>query len=424
MSVYLGLGANLGDRRVQLRHAIDLLRHYGVVIRRISPVVESPALLPKDAPSAWNLPYLNLVLDCEVAVSPQQLRQVITRIEQAMGRDTSSRWSPRPIDIDILLWDSECIATAELTIPHPGLCQRSFVLTPLMALEPRLRIPGLGSRTVLDYARDLPHSMPLWMGIVNITPDSFSDGGQFTAWETIAEHVNTMVEAGAQWIDIGAESTRPGAIPLTPEQEWARLAPILTRLLEAYRHDVLRPWFSVDTYHPEVARQALDLGVDIINDVSGLTSPAMCELARSSTAHWIAMHHLSIPASKTVVLPPDCDPVATVEHWLLAQLERWDKAGLNLGRISFDPGIGFGKDALQSLTLLRNISRLRQHGLRVMVGHSRKSFLQGFTATDQASRDLATLGVSLQLCTQGVDILRVHNIPLHLGAYRGWVHLV
>ncbi len=423
MSVYLGLGSNLGDRRDHLRRALQQLGESGVVLRRVSPVVESPALLPPDAPSDWNRPYLNLVVECEVGASPEQLRGWIKRIEQQMGRDNGSRWSPRPIDIDILLWGTERIATAELTIPHPDLTRRSFVLTPLLALEPRLTVPGLGERTVLDYSQALNHAIPLWMGIVNITPDSFSDGGEFTSWERIAPHVDAVVQAGAQLIDIGAESTRPGATPLSAAQEWTRLEPVLVRLLERYRYDPLRPWLSVDTYHPEVARQALDLGVDVINDVSGLTSPAMRELAQSSAAQWVAMHHVSIPASKTQTLPADCDPVATVEQWLVQHLEDWDKAGLNLGRIIFDPGIGFGKDALQSLQLLRHIGRLRQHGLRVLVGHSRKSFMHSFAAADKTARDLTTVGASLKLCAQGVDILRVHNIPMHLTAYRGWAHL-
>jgi 2-amino-4-hydroxy-6-hydroxymethyldihydropteridine diphosphokinase/dihydropteroate synthase len=424
MSVYLGLGSNLGDRRDHLRRALQQLREHGVVLRRIAPVVESPALLPQGAPSEWNRPYLNLAVECELAASPEQLRGWIQRIENQMGRDNRSRWSPRPIDIDILLWGQERIATSKLTIPHPELTRRSFVLTPLLALEPRLTVPGWGERTLLDYSRALNHSIPLWMGVVNITPDSFSDGGQFTSWDRIAPHVHRAVEAGAQLIDIGAESTRPGATPLNAAQEWTRLEPVLVRLLERYRHDPLRPWLSVDTYHPEVARKALDLGVDVINDVSGLTSPAMCELAQSSAAQWVAMHHLGIPASKAHTLPADCDPVATVEHWLLQRLEDWDKAGLNLGRIIFDPGIGFGKDALQSLQLLRHIGRLRQHGLRVLVGHSRKSFMQHFAAADNAARDLTTVGASLNLCAQGVDILRVHEIPLHIDAYRGWAHIV
>ena len=199
---------------------------------------------------------------------------------------------------------------------------------------------------------------------------------------------------------------------------------MLERLLAKYQPQLLRPLLSVDTYHPEVARKALELGVDIINDVSGLSSPAMRELACSSDKDWIAMHYVSIPASKDKTLPPDCDPVDVVEAWLLQQLESWDKAGLNLSRIIFDPGIGFGKDGLQSLKLLQQAARFRRHGVRVLMGHSRKSFMKNFSALDVTDKDLTTLGASLNLCAQGVDIIRVHNIPMHTSAYRGWAHLV
>ena len=136
------------------------------------------------------------------------------------------------------------------------------------------------------------------------------------------------------------------------------------------------------------------------------------------------MHHVSIPASKDKTLLADCDPVETVDNWLLEQLESWDKTGLNLSKIIFDPGIGFGKDGLQSQKLLQQIARFRRHGLRVLVGHSRKSFMKNFSALDIADKDLTTVGASLNLCAQGVDIIRVHNIPMHISAYRGWSHLV
>ncbi|MCB1717332.1 MAG: dihydropteroate synthase, partial [Candidatus Competibacteraceae bacterium] len=388
MQIYLGLGSNLGDRREHLRQAIQLLEEKGLHRRRVSPVVESPALLPEGAPADWNLPYLNLVLEAEVSCQPEQMRNWIADIQKQMGRSNKSRWAPRPMDIDILLWGETCIDNAVLTIPHAGMQQRGFVLTPLLALEPRLQVPGLGDKTILDWSRELAHHIPLWMGILNLTPDSFSDGGQFTAWTQIEPHVDAMVAAGAQIIDIGAESTRPGATPISDEQEWSRLAPVLERLLAKYQPQLLRPLLSVDTYHPEVARKALELGVDIINDVSGLSSPAMRELACSSDKDWIAMHYVSIPASKDKTLPPDCDPVDVVEAWLLQQLESWDKAGLNLSRIIFDPGIGFGKDGLQSLKLLQQAARFRRHGVRVLMGHSRKSFMKNFSALDVTDKDL------------------------------------
>ncbi|MFO7902734.1 MAG: dihydropteroate synthase [Pirellulaceae bacterium] len=259
------------------------------------------------------------------------------------------------------------------------------------------------------------------MGIVNVTPDSFSDGGAYISADQIMARVESLDVAGAQIVDLGAESTRPGARPLTAKEEWSRLDPVLPVLLERYRMDPLRPRFSLDTYHPEVARRGLELGIDIINDVSGLSSPAMLDLARASDADFVAMHHLSVPASTSMRLPRDIDPIAMVESWLLQKLETWDRSGLDLDRILFDPGVGFGKTSLQSLALIQHAARFRRHGLRVLVGHSRKSFMRTLANQNPADRDGATLGASLHLCTQGVDVIRVHNVELHTTTYRGWM---
>ena len=425
MRVYLGLGSNLGDRRNHLSRAIDALEGHGLAVSRVSPVVESPALLPDSAPSEWNLPYLNLVLECEARCSPEQLRLRIDEIQRAFGRHGESHWSPRPIDVDILLWGRECIETDRLTIPHRDLTCRSFVLAPLVALQPRLTIPGQGRRTVLDCSVALDRHIPLWMGIVNVTPDSFSDGGRFLDWARVEPHVAAMMEAGVHILDVGGESTRPGAAPVDPATEWSRVGPVLERLIERSAGRRLRPLLSLDTRHAEVAEKGLDLGVDVINDVGGLTSPAMVALARESGKDWVAMHHVTVPADPRATLPADRDPYEGVERWLLAQMEAWDAKGLDLGRVIFDPGIGFGKNRLQSLRLLRRAGEFRRHGLRVLVGHSRKSFMKSFSGEDGTGNgnDLVTLGASLNLCAQGVDVIRVHDVPLHASAYRGWSHL-
>ena len=422
MQTYLGLGSNIGDRRENLRRGIAALEDDGVSVRRVSPVVESPALLPPDAPADWNLPFLNIVLDALTPDEPQALRQKIKTIEQALGRREGNRWAPRALDIDILLWGDQSIETEVLTIPHRDVHRRSFVLTPLVALAPRLRLPGRPEETVLDWSRSLGDHIPLWMGIINVTPDSFSDGGSFMAWDTVRPQLEAMLEAGVNIVDVGAESTRPGAVPIAADAEWRRLEPILAPLQERLSGDPLRPLVSVDTYHPETARLALEREVDIINDVSGLTNPAMIDLARSSGADWVAMHSLGVPVDKRRTLPAGESACAAVEAWLEERLDQWDKAGLNLDRIIFDPGIGFGKDALQSLELLRSAGKFRRLGLRVLVGHSRKSFFGNLTGASSANRDLATVGASLALCEQGVDILRVHDVPLHAEAYRGWSH--
>jgi dihydropteroate synthase len=232
-----------------------------------------------------------------------------------------------------------------------------------------------------------------------------------------------MLAAGAQLVDLGAESTRPGATPLAWDEEWARLEQPLERLVAKHGGARLRPLFSVDTYHPETARRALAAGADVVNDVSGLTQPAMLELAAESGKDWVAMHHVSVPADPKRVLPPDQDPGEAVERWLVERLRDWERAGLDLERIVFDPGIGFGKNPLQSLKLMRHLRRFERYGLRCLVGHSRKSFMQAVAGADRAERDLFTVGASLALCAQGVEIVRVHDVRAHVAAYRGWSHL-
>lgn len=422
MQTYLGLGSNIGDRRESLRRGIAELEKSGVAVRRVSPVVESPALLPPDAPSDWNLPFLNIVLDAQTQDEPQALREKIKTIEQSLGRQVGNRWAPRELDIDILLWGDEQFETETLTIPHRDVHKRAFVLTPLVALAPRLRLPGRPDKTVLDWAQSLDEHIPLWMGIINITPDSFSDGGAFMTWASVEPQVEAMLDAGVNIVDLGAESTRPGAVPVNAEEEWRRLEPVLAPLQEKVSGDPLRPLISVDTYHPETARLALERGVDIINDVTGLTNPAMIELATSGGADWVAMHSLSVPVEKSRTLPAGESARAAVEAWLVERLDNWTRAGVDLNRIIFDPGVGFGKDALQSLELLRSAGRFRRLGLRVLVGHSRKSFFGNVTRATAGDRDVATVGASLALCERGIDILRVHNVPMHVEAYRGWSH--
>ncbi len=423
MQIYLGLGSNLGDRRANISRALEALRlGDGPAVGRVSPVVESPAMLPDDAPADWNRPYLNVVAECEAQGSAEELLARLKRIELDLGRGEHARWAPRTIDLDILLWGDERIATERLTVPHPGITERAFVLTPLASLAPLATIPGRGTKTVLEWSRAPGLHIPLWMGIVNVTPDSFSDGGRFETLPAADAHVDALVEAGASFIDVGAESTRPGATPLDADAEWERLERVLGPLIDKHALAPLRPRFSLDTYHAATARRALALGVDVINDVGGLTSPEMLELAATSDRDWIAMHNLGLPADRARTLPADRDPVAEVERWLERRLDEWQRAGLDLGRILFDPGIGFGKNPLQSLRLLRGIERFERYGLRILVGHSRKSFMHGLTA-NTADRDLFTIGASLRLCSRNVEVLRVHDVAANVAAYRGWAHL-
>ena len=421
--VYLGLGSNLGDRTKNLQRAIGALIESGVAVCRYSPAIETPALLPDDAPWEWNKPFLNLAVECDLSCSPQQLLDTIHDIQNKLGRNNSKRWSPRPIDIDILLWGNEIIQTETLTIPHRDLHLRHFVLTPLIALAPELTIPGRGDKTLLQWSHELPHHIPLWMGIINVTPDSFSDGGKHHHIDDALNAIENMTDAGCNILDLGAESTRPGADTIGAAAEWDRLEPVLDGIHQRYQADSLRPKISIDTRNPSVAEKALSLGADFINDVGGLTDPAMIALAADSSCDWIAMHSLSVPADSTVIMDTSEDPVSGLQSWLQTQSEIWLKAGIDRNRIIFDPGIGFGKNPLQSLKILQRMDAFKQSGYRLLAGHSRKSFMKSFAGSDIHERDMVTIGSSMQLCQQGVDIIRVHNIVDHISAYRGWSHL-
>src|SRR5690606_19494100 len=139
---------------------------------------------------------------------------------------------------------------------------------------------------------------------------------------------------------------------------------------------------------------------------------------------WVAMHNLGVPADRAVTIATDRDPVAAVAEWLETRLREWQRAGLDLERIVFDPGIGFGKNPLQSLRLLRSVGAFQPYGLRCLVGHSRKSFMQAFAGADNATRDLVTVGASLAIASRGVEILRVHDVNAHANAYLGAAHVV
>jgi dihydropteroate synthase len=251
------------------------------------------------------------------------------------------------------------------------------------------------------------------VGIINLTPDSFSDGGKFADTGAVLAAISRMIGQGARVIDIGAESTRPGALPVSPGEEWRRLESVLTALNGIRQPGVV---FSLDTRHAENATKALELGMDWINDVTGFISPLMINAVKASPCALVMMHSLGVPANQAITLPQNADVIDTVNRWAKDRIQALEAQGIDRNRIIFDPGIGFGKTPAQSLTLIRNIKDCMTLGVRVLVGHSRKSFLAGFAA----DRDDATLAASLYLAEQGVDYLRVHDVVRHAQMLNVW----
>jgi dihydropteroate synthase len=252
---------------------------------------------------------------------------------------------------------------------------------------------------------------PTLIGILNLTPDSFSDGERVADVAQAVEQAESLVQNGAGVVDVGAESTRPRGTPLSPAEEWARLRETLPAVLAAIH--ARGALVSLDTRHAETAARAVALGVDWINDVTGFTDPAMVAAVRHTHTKLVVMHSLGVPVDPTLTLPPDCDPIAETSHWLLQQAARLESHGIARERIILDPGLGFGKNAYQTLAMVRGVRRFCDLGYPLLMGHSRKSFLGLFTDQTAESRDPETYGVSAWLAMQGVDYLRVHEVSTH-----------
>lgn len=253
------------------------------------------------------------------------------------------------------------------------------------------------------------------MGIVNVTPDSFSDGGQFSSVSSAVEHALRLAEEGADILDIGGESTRPGATPVSAEDELCRVVPIVRELARQTRIPI-----SIDTSKAEVARQCLAVGATIVNDISGLTFDAnMPRVCAESDCGVIVMHIQGTP--QTMQADPRYDNVvADVCRHFARRLEELEAAGIARERIVIDPGIGFGKTAEHNLELLSHIATFHSLGRPVLIGHSRKRFLKKLLGRDVEERNAGTIGVSIALAAQGTDILRIHDVRTTRDALLAW----
>lgn len=248
------------------------------------------------------------------------------------------------------------------------------------------------------------------VGIVNVTPDSFSDGGAALVPEDALARARQCFESGARVVDIGAQSTRPGAEFLSARSEWGRLEEVLPEAIKIAR--ACGGKISLDTFHPEIAARALALGVDWINDVMGFEHPAMIEAVKTSDCSLVLMHSLGVPPNTAFTIPQEDDSVAYVMEYFKRRADALDSAGIAADRLIFDPGIGFGKTPVQSLALLLRAQEMNTLG-SVLIGHSRKSFLKLFTAAPAEARDELTLAFSSMLAAQQVRYLRVHNVLRH-----------
>jgi 2-amino-4-hydroxy-6-hydroxymethyldihydropteridine diphosphokinase/dihydropteroate synthase len=411
--VYISLGSNLGNRLNNLWCAVTLLKQRCLKNVQHSIVLETKAILPKQAPYDWDRPFLNMIIAGETNFSPIELLYVLKNIEKEMGRPQNrEKWAPRIIDLDILQYNDLIIQQADLVIPHPGLRDRDFLkhLLALMNVKPWVLEQSIDNSFIKSYILE-----PRLVGIVNVTKDSFSDGGEFYKVNSAVNHVIKLAEEGASIIEIGAQSTRPGAIIQPVEAEHAKLDEVLSKLASDFPNNKLN--ISIDTFHPSIAVKLIKkYNIHLVNDVTGKFDDHSLRTIADNGCKFCIMHSMSIPPNKNRVVPSYREPLNYLIEWGKPAVERLSTLGFIHDDIIIDPGIGFGKTAYQNINILRNIKRLKVLGCKIMLGHSRKSYINAFSEEANAhSRDLETIGISLAI-KNNVDFLRIHNVKDHMRA--------
>jgi dihydropteroate synthase len=255
------------------------------------------------------------------------------------------------------------------------------------------------------------------MGILNVTPDSFSDGGRFQSAGDAVRYGLAMATEGADIVDVGGESTRPGATPVSAADEGARVIPVIRGLAAAFAGQDGAPVISVDTRHAAVAEQAMEAGAAIINDVSALGDPAMPEVARRYGAGVVLMHMRGEPATMQQE-PRYGDVVGEVVDWLEARRAMLARAGVADETIALDPGIGFGKTGEHNVRLLAGLPRLVACGRPVVVGLSRKKFIGLLTGREVQDRLAGSLAGAVWAASRGAHVWRVHEVRESVDAAR------
>jgi dihydropteroate synthase len=242
----------------------------------------------------------------------------------------------------------------------------------------------------------------LLMGVLNVTPDSFSDGGLFFDVETAVTHAKHMVQEGADIIDVGGESTRPGAAPLSPKEELQRVLPVVTRLTREISVPI-----SIDTYKPLVAKACLKAGVHLVNDITGLVDPAMATLVAENDVPVVIMHMQGTPTDMQDH-PMYGDVIKEINTFFHEQIANARNVGIK--KIIIDPGIGFGKTLEHNLLILKHLEAFTTHGCPLLVGPSRKSFIGKITGSPPQERTEGTIAAVVVAIMNGAHVVRVHDV--------------
>lgn len=414
--IYISVGSNIGNRFSHLQRAAQLLKERYFKDLKSSIILETKAILPNGAPPEWDKPFLNMIVYGSCSSSPEELLKGLKQIECDIGRpQVYEKWAPRVIDLDILLWDDLTLDTPYLKIPHPELINRPFLLHLVAMLSP---IPIINK----TFGYDIPSIQdcflksftlsPELVGIVNITLDSFSDGGLYYDADQATKQALQLVSDGASIVDLGAQSTRPGSLIQTPKAEYARLKPVFDNLNQCMKVGDIK--VSIDSFWPDVILNVLEhYNIAWVNDQKGDLDDNTLKAIASSGCSIVIMHSLSIPPHSDNIIPSDIDPIDTINNWAERNINRLLALGFDQSSIIIDPGIGFGKSLYQNIWLLRNIEALQSFGCKVLVGHSRKLFISSFSTEPVFNRDLETIALSSALHNK-VDFLRVHNVRDHM----------
>ena len=264
------------------------------------------------------------------------------------------------------------------------------------------------SRFQIDLQR------PKVMGIVNVTPDSFSDGGRHASTQAAITHAQRLVEEGADILDIGGESTRPGAPAVSLDEELARVLPVVQELVR---------WqvpVSVDTYKPEVMRAVLDAGADIINDIWALRQPQAMQVVATHPSCGVCLMHMHGEPATMQLIPMDGASTAPVKTFLSTQAQALQALGVDAKRIALDPGIGFGKTVAQNFELLAQQAQFLELGHPWLVGWSRKSSLGAVTGCAVEDRLVPSVAAALLSVDRGAHVVRVHDVAATVSALKVW----
>ena len=266
-------------------------------------------------------------------------------------------------------------------------------------------------RFLFDWSQ---RKAPVVMGILNVTPDSFSDGGQYASRDAALRHADEMIGQGVEMIDVGGESSRPGSEPLSLQEEMDRIMPVLEALKGA------PVALSVDTYKAKVMTAAINLGVDCINDIWAFRQPQAIDAITQSSCGVMLMHMQKDPL--TMQFDPQYqDVVAEVNGFLIERCVALEDDGIARDRLAIDPGFGFGKTVEHNMTMLAHFQEFTRHGLPVVAGLSRKSSLGAITGKDIAHRQTASVAAALMALERGAQVLRVHDVDPTMDAVKIWV---